>query len=232
MSAHDIRFFILFLTVFESAFFLQGATAQTQTASSTAQTATRTSKHADTTETLFLGPFAERSNGFAGSVIAAQPCMTTYRLDCTMGNENGYCRPWPVSLRQTREVCQSADEFAKIQMTYGPSTWVFSSQTFEPGDQSSTFIQACYLDGTTKAVCSMTYSLDTSGSKTASSTTTTLSGHQVVFGPVVITSGARKLSDSNRASCTSTSSAAAATAITKIYKLMIVPGAMALLGGL
>jgi hypothetical protein len=98
------------------------------------------------------------------------------------------------------------------------------------GEQSTTYIQECNLDGTTKAVCGITYSFDTSGSKTASSTVTTLSGQQVVFGPVAITSGALKLS--NEASCTSTSSAAAATAITEIYKLMIVPGAVALLGGL
>ena len=107
---------------------------------------------------------------------------------------------------------------------------MFSTQTFPIAGESTTYIQACGLDGTTKAVCGLTYSFDTSGSKTASSTVTTLSGHQVVFGPVAITSGALKLA--NGASCTSTSSAAAATAVREIYKLMIVPGAAALLGGL
>jgi hypothetical protein len=120
--------------------------------------------------------------------------------------------------------------FAKVQITYGPSTWAFSRQTSEFGDQLTTYIQECNLDGTTKAVCGMTYSYDTSGSKSASTIITTLSDRQVPFGPVAITSGALKLS--NTASCTSTSSAAAATAVSEIYKLMIAPGAAALLMGL
>jgi hypothetical protein len=85
MSTHAVRL-ILFLTVFEPGFFLQGATAQT---------ATSTSKVA--TETLFLGPDADSSNRFSGSVVAAEPCMTTLGLDCTSRSANVTCWPWPVS---------------------------------------------------------------------------------------------------------------------------------------
>ena len=67
------------------------------------------------------------------------------------------------------------------------------------------------------------------------STVTTMSNHGVIFGQVPITAGAGKLM--NLASCTQTSTptsssnAAAATAISEVYKLLIVPGAIALLGG-
>lgn len=78
----------------------------------------------------------------------------------------------------------------------------------------------------------MTYGYETNGSKSAHTVSSTLSGHQLVFDPVTVTAGALKLS--NQASCTPTSSAAAAaaTAVREVYKLMIVPGAAALLGNL
>lgn len=239
MSAHAIHCLMLFYILFESAFLLQGATAQIQTASSTSQLATRTSKHIEVTETLSLGPYANMTDKFAGAVIAADPCMTTYRLGCTagFGNTEGFCfpSPWTVCLRQTFRAFYSADGFAKMQVTYGPGTWIFSSQTSQTwygANETTTFIQACGLQGTTKAFCSATNIFETSGSKSGWSATTTLSGDEVVFGPVAITAGVVKLSGANTASCTLANSAAAATAITEVYKLMIIPGAIALLRSL
>ncbi len=59
----------------------------------------------------------------------------------------------------------------------------------------------------------------------------TYSGWNIVYGQVAITGGAEKLQ--NLAACTTTSSgsASASTGISQVYKVVIIPGAAALLAG-
>lgn len=61
-----------------------GALAQSGTPASTASTSTSSTVAAETTATLFIGPGAD-GDGFAGFVVDADSCATTYGLVCTSG---------------------------------------------------------------------------------------------------------------------------------------------------
>ena len=92
-----------------------------------------------------------------------------------------------------------------------------------------TVSESCSLDGKTLAVCEASISASANGHHTKTKTTVTRSGNGVHFFQVPITAGANKLK--GLASCTNSGNAAAATAITDVYKVLVVPGAAALMAG-
>ena len=90
-----------------------------------------------------------------------------------------------------------------------------------------TGVQSCSFAGKTEAVCAGTYSGSSAGFATTTSTTVTVTG---VIEQIPITAGASKLSGAGQ--CTATEdNAAAPTAISEVYKVLVVPVAAALLGG-
>lgn len=107
----------------------------------------------------------------------------------------------------------------------------FSTQSQYPDGGFVANMQTCSLDGTTKAVCSLTESIWGGGGKSTTSTTvTTLTGNALTWWQVPITAGATKLT--HPPPCTSSSgSAAAATGFSEVIKIMVIPGAAALLAG-
>ena len=68
-----------------------------------------------------------------------------------------------------------------------------------------------------------------SATSTGFSTTNTLTGTHVLYAQVPITAGASKMA--NLGTCTETANAAVATGRSEVYKVLIVPGAAALLAG-
>ena len=94
---------------------------------------------------------------------------------------------------------------------------------------TATLIETCSIDGTTAAVCSAYLAVTSGGKHTKTSSTVTYSGAEVAskFYQVPITAGVQALSTTT--SCTG--NAAAPTGVADVYKVLIVPGAAALLAG-
>lgn len=113
--------------------------------------------------------------------------------------------------------------------TYGKDSYEFSTATSADGVQV-TISESCSLKGTTQAVCTESFSASGSGTSTASKTTVTLSGDQLHYYQVPVTAGADKLSGNGQ--CTATGNAAAPTAMSNVYKVVVVPGAAALMAGM
>lgn len=122
---------------------------------------------------------------------------------------------------------------AKVIATYGPQSYGLAEvgTTNEPAFNIVTHWNTCSLDGTTKAVCSISVATGNTDDSTTVSSVRTYTGSEVVYGQVAITAGALKLQ--NLAACTATSSgfASAATGMGQLYKVVVVPGAAALLAG-
>lgn len=98
----------------------------------------------------------------------------------------------------------------------------------------ATFVQTCLLTGSTEAACSASIYASAQGSSTKTTTTTTLTGNELDFHQVPITAGAALLDSTFAAAgtCTTSGNAAAPTGILEVYKVLVVPGAAALLGAL
>jgi hypothetical protein len=116
-----------------------------------------------------------------------------------------------------------------VSVTYRPGALeVYSSIETDGG--VGTVLLTCSLVGTVSAVCAETLSASVEGQHTEVAATATLKNVAQYQVQVPITAGADKLS--GLASCTSTgNAAAAATGAVDIYKVLIVPGAAALLAG-
>jgi hypothetical protein len=97
---------------------------------------------------------------------------------------------------------------------------------------TATTIQTCNLKGTTRAICSTTEITQGAGKNLDSTTigTLTLSGTDVVFASVPVFSGERL---SHLAACTTSSGIAAVATgtVRELCKVMVVPGAAAVLVG-
>lgn len=113
--------------------------------------------------------------------------------------------------------------------TYGSDFYEVSSGISSDGAEV-TVSASCSLAGTTSAVCVESISLSVDGKQTKTVTTGTLTGAQLPYQQVPITAGASKLAGAT-GSCTVSGNAAAATGIREIYKVMVFPGAAALLAG-
>lgn len=96
-----------------------------------------------------------------------------------------------------------------------------------------TRIQSCSLDDTTKAVCSITTAVELSGKASTVSQVATFTGTDVIYGQVPIVGGVKQLQASELAACTitSTGGASVATGFSQVYKIVVIPGAAALLAG-
>lgn len=104
------------------------------------------------------------------------------------------------------------------------------STQIETAGAEATLLEDCSLAGTTEAVCTASVSLSANGKHTAEQTVVTRTGSDVHYFDVPITAGASKLS--NLAACTKSDNAApAATGAVDIIKVLVVPGAAALLAG-
>jgi len=103
------------------------------------------------------------------------------------------------------------------------------------GGAYATYIDACEIEGTTKAVCRQTYGWSESNQSGVQTSTSTLTGSDLIFAQVPITAGAHKLAHPKTAACTAISAAAAVPAFPRqtgqVYKVLIVPGAAALVAG-
>lgn len=87
----------------------------------------------------------------------------------------------------------------------------------------------CTLTNSKTAICTTGYSSWGAGGGDFYSFSDTLAGENVVFKQIPITAGASKLS--NLARCTTTENAAAATGVSEVFKVLIVPGAAAVFAG-
>ncbi|KAK5164126.1 uncharacterized protein LTR77_010217 [Saxophila tyrrhenica] len=110
-----------------------------------------------------------------------------------------------------------------VTATYGPSSYglsmVGTPSIFDGSDGGTVMrVQTCSLEGTTKAVCSFTTAVELSGKSTATSTIATYTGSDVVYG---YRSASVYLESFGMAS--------AATGIGRVYKIIVAPGAAALL---
>ena len=120
-------------------------------------------------------------------------------------------------------------------MTYFGTHSFIASHVSEVDSAYGTFIEDCKIHGTTRAVCRQTYADSMSGESKTQTFTTTLTGTELNYAQVPITAGANKLAHPKTAACTATSAAAAAPAFPRqtaqVYKVLIVPGAAALVAG-
>ncbi|KAG4443843.1 hypothetical protein IFR05_000679 [Cadophora sp. M221] len=119
---------------------------------------------------------------YAASIVEACGGQTVMALQCTSGDSfvgSETCGPNAVS----------------VTVTVASTTYHFSSAitTSTLGKKvSATAIEACSLDGTTAAVCSVTVGGEVDGTKTTTSSVTTAAGSDYYRFDVAITAGAEK----------------------------------------
>ena len=128
----------------------------------------------------------------------------------------------------------------QFTVTQGPTVYEINYSTSTLGGQVA-ISESCDLDGPsgsfTQAVCTVSFMVSAGGSKTASSTQTTVSGtgYDFQYAQIPITAGAEKL-PTGSATCTDTSTggAAAPTGIVRkdIYKVIVPVGAALAAGAL
>lgn len=122
---------------------------------------------------------------------------------------------------------------------YGSTAWSISSavavQTLGR-DIEATLTESCSIEPTSSAVCAYSVSASADGKDQKEKTMSTYEGPQAAdkWFQVPITAGAEKLPAEgvNRATCTAPGNQAAPTAgVKEAWKVVIVPGAAALLAG-
>ncbi|KAK5175207.1 uncharacterized protein LTR77_000344 [Saxophila tyrrhenica] len=179
---------------------------------------TASSVDAQTTMNLFIDAGSDQQ--FIGEVLNADCDKTTYGLYCTEGDYGSGI------------LSSTCDPDAIARATYGPGSFGLSTEAMTSGVRV-TLVEECQLSGTTQAVCTASIGVSANGENTATSSTGTRTGTDVNYFQVPITAGASKLAACTGSDASSSGNAApAATGAAEVWKVLVVPGAAALLGAL
>jgi hypothetical protein len=206
--------------------------AQSSSSSAAVGSSTTSSITAQTTQQLFIG--GDRDQDYVASVVAANACDTTYALVCTGGDYDGLYGETTCDPSLTVSSPKLLDNrfftnLVQVSATYGPAYFEVSTATSISGSEA-TIVVSCSLDGTVSAVCANTLKANGGGDNINTQETTTLTDIAQFQFQVPVTAGASKLS--GLPSCTQTPNAApAVTGAVDIYKVLVAPGAAALLAG-
>ena len=203
---------------------------------------------AQTTATIAIGD--NDGLGFVASVVTADACTTTLRYKGTAGTftlagvsgegddsieVRQYSAKIVVQGKHT-DRCIVGRLHVRLRLLRDLDFQRDSSHHSRV--RSVVFGQSCSLAGTTSAVCSVSVSVASPGTHTTSTAIVTLPGSDVPFYRVPITAGASKLNGLGQCTATanapsagsaaSSTNAAVATGVQR-YKVLVVPGAAALL---
>lgn len=191
---------------------------------------------AQTTVNLPLGPGVANDH-FAASVVNADACTTTYGLACTAGAFYIGSQPYPCDPNWTVSPgveCMDLEDWWHVLMsaqflaTYGPNSYRSLAQT-QVGVFSGRTLFECSFEATTSAVCTVSASNVLNGYHTATSTTFTATGAaELGYHQIPVTAGASKLFPSE--ACKASANVAMPTGVVDVYKVLVVPGAAALVG--
>lgn len=242
---------LLILTPFALGAFAQSSSSSLPfpTAAETASSNANSSSAAGRTLTLFVDA-AGTDQGFAGSVVDANPCETTIAMRCTAGT---------YALGQSDVTCDGAEEevsptrrsgsipgrnlptneaalFLQGTFTYHGSTGLGLSTIIATAslgvEAQADITQACDLEPTSSASCSVLIKASVDGDKDQDRFRVSYTGVEAEgkWFQVPITAGAEKL-PAEGATCTAEGNAAAPTGMAGLYKVVAVPGAAALFAG-